>query len=188
MDGKFYFKKKFPMGASISCSTYEELTRSLQFIMQTLAFKYISHILDDVITVSAKNSPDCLQSLERFIELCEELNIPLNHDNTVKPTTIAILHGIEVCTESMTARLPDDKLEKAKCLIHNLCFKKKTTLRELQEVLGFLNFACRVIKPGRAFLRRLYDLTHGISSPFHHIKISQGARKDLRAWSEFLSG
>ena len=115
------------------------------------------------------------------------LNFARNHDKTVKPTTCAVLHGIEVCTVSMTARLPEDKLLKASDLVQRLCFRKTVTLRELQEILGFLNFTCRVIKPGRPFLRRLFDLTRGASKPHHHIRISKGARKDLKAWRVFLS-
>ena len=186
VDGLFYFKKKLPMGASISCRTFEELSKSLQFVMKKLGFKMISHILDDFIFISPASSSECFLALERFIELCKELNIPLNHDKTVKPTTCAVLHGIEVCTVSMTARLPEDKLLKASNLVHQLCFRKRVTLRELQEILGFLNFTCRVIKPGRPFLRRLFDLTRGASKPHHHIRITKGARKDLRAWRLFL--
>ena len=187
VDGLYYFKRKLPMGASISCNTFEEMSKCLQFIMKHLGFRNISHILDDFIFISSKLSSECSLALKRFIELCEELNIPLNHDKTVQPTTCAILHGIEVCTETMTARLPEDKLVKAKDLVHNLCFQKKCTLKEMQEALGFLNFACRVIKPGRPFLRRLFDLTRGVWKPKHRIRITKGARKDLRAWSMFLS-
>ena len=187
VNGLYYFKRKLPMGASISCKTFEEMSKSLQFIMKNLGFRNISHILDDFIFISSKFSSECSLALNRFIELCEELNIPLNHDKTVQPTTCAILHGIEVCTETMTARLPDDKLVKAKDLVHNLCFRKNCTLKDMQQALGFLNFACRVIKPGRPFLRRLFDLVRGVSKPLHHIKITKAARKDLKAWSMFLS-
>ena len=185
-DGYYYFKRKLPMGASISCSTFEELSRALQFILKSMNFKYVHHILDDFVTVSSGLSRDCGLALQRFIELCEELKIPLNHDKTVLPTTKTILHGIEVCTLSMTARLPEDKLLKAKTIIKDLRFKRKTTLKELQKALGFLNFACRVVKPGRIFLRRLFDLTSGVKSPFHHIRLTKASRKDLAAWDSFL--
>ena len=40
--------------------------------------------------------------------------------------------------------------------------RRKVTLVELQSLLGLLNFACKVIRPGRAFLRRLINLTCGL--------------------------
>ena len=45
--------------------------------------------------------------------------------------------------------------------------KSKFTLRDLQSLVGLLNFATAVVLPGRAFLRRLFDLTRGIQEPHH---------------------
>ncbi len=36
-------------------------------------------------------------------------------------------------------------------------------------------------------MRRLFDLTRGVSIPDHRICISSGARKDLLSWQQFLS-
>ena len=40
--------------------------------------------------------------------------------------------------------------------------------------------------PGRAFLRRIIDLTRGKHSPSHHIRLTKEARADLSAWYQFL--
>ena len=61
------------------------------------------------------------------------------------------------------------------------------SLRQLQYVIGLLNVACRVISHGRAFLRRLINLTIGISKPSHHVRLNSEARADLAAWHCFLS-
>ena len=42
-----------------------------------------------------------------------------------------------------------------------------------------LNFACAFIMPGRAFLRRMIDLTIGVSKPFHFIPIMKQVHDDL---------
>ena len=58
--------------------------------------------------------------------------------------------------------LPEDKLAKC-CDQLSSCYRmKRTTLRDLQSLIGLLNFTCSVIVPGRAFLCRLIDLTKGI--------------------------
>lgn len=57
----------------------------------------------------------------------------------------------------------------------------------LQSLTGLLNFACSVIVPGRAFLRRLIDLTVGIQSPHHLIRLSKDVKEDLKVWLSFLS-
>jgi hypothetical protein len=63
------------------------------------------------------------------------------------------------------------------------------TLIELQSCLGFLAFACKVIAPGRPFLRRLIGLTSGLatgSRKFRHIALTADARADIVAWLFFL--
>ena len=60
------------------------------------------------------------------------------------------------------------------------------TLKEVQSLTGLLNFACSVILPGRAFLRRLIDVTIGIQSPFHFIRLKKEMKADLRVWQECL--
>ena len=65
--------------------------------------------------------------------------------------------------------------------------RKKVTLKELQSLIGLLNFACLVVTPGRAFLRRLIDLTCNIQKPHHLIRMNSEARSDLKAWQEFIT-
>ena len=87
----------------------------------------------------------------------------------------------------MEARLPPDKLNKCSALLLDFLHRKKATLREVQSLTGLLNFACSVIVPGRAFLRRLIDQTVGIQSPHHLIRLSKDVKEDLKVWQSFLS-
>ena len=86
----------------------------------------------------------------------------------------------------MELRLPAEKLEKCRRAIASLLNRKSVTLRELQSVIGLLSFACKAIVPGRAFLRRVIDITIGVSQPFHHIKLTAAVKADLQVWLSFL--
>jgi hypothetical protein len=59
----------------------------------------------------------------------------------------------------MEPRLPPAKLHKATELVQHALKKGKINLHELQSVIGFLSFCCKVVPLGRSFLRRLYDAT-----------------------------
>ena len=65
--------------------------------------------------------------------------------------------------------------------------RKKLSLTEMQSITGSLNFACRAVAPGRAFIRRLINRTKGISASHHMIRINKGMRADLKTWEMFLS-
>lgn len=86
----------------------------------------------------------------------------------------------------MMSRLPPDKLEKCRTLVFQFSRRKKVTLQELQSLIGVLNFACLVVVPGRAFLRRLIDLTIGVKKPYYRIKFNNEVRADLAMWLDFL--
>ena len=51
---KIYFDKRLQMGASISCSTFEELSRAIQWVLVTSAATDSdwSHIIDDSIAIA----------------------------------------------------------------------------------------------------------------------------------------
>ena len=55
-----------------------------------------------------------------------------------------------------------------------------------QSLIGILNFACKVVPPGRPFLQRIIHLTRKVNKPYHHIKLNAGFREDIRMWQIFL--
>ena len=95
------------------------------------------------------------------------MGVPIARDKIFDAATILDVAGIELDTIEMTTRLPADKIRKCEAAIAVLDQKKRVTLHQLQSVIGLLNFACSVIVPGRAFLRRLIDLTIGLTKPYH---------------------
>ena len=187
-DNQFYYDKCLAMGASVSCRIFESFSTALQWSLKNkLNINHVSHILDDFIFIGPKNSTLCQKSLETFIELCNELGIPIKHTKTVNACTVITVHGVELDSVRMESRLPHDKLTKGREIIARLQRKKKVTLLELQSAVGFLQFACKVIVPGRTFLRRLIDLSIGLSKPHHHVRITNSVRSDLRMWDDFFS-
>ena len=71
-------------------------------------------------------------------------------------------------------------------MLQDFAKRRKVTLKELQSLIGSLNFACLVVSPGRAFLRRLIDRTCGVVKPHHRIRLRKEDRADIKAWSLFI--
>ena len=119
--------------------------------------------------------------LHNFLAMCKLLGVPIAHEKTVGPNTTLQFAGIELDSVRLEARLPLDKLAKSRTLLHQYYKKRSVTLRELQSLIGLLNFCCSVVVPGRAFLRRLIDLTSGLTRPHHHIRLNREAKQDIYA-------
>ena len=143
------------MGCSISCKLFEQFSTALQWIL-TVKFQVVGmvHVLDDFMFVGGTGSDECKHGLEAFMKLCTDVNIPIHHSKTVLPCTTITFLGIELDSMAMRAKLPQDKVSKIRDLLAQYMRRRKVTLVELQSLLGLLNFACKVIRPGRAFLRR----------------------------------
>ena len=83
-------------------------------------------------------------------------------------------------------RLPADKLIRLQQTIRYWASKRSCTKRELLSLIGQLQHAATVVKPGRTFLRRMIDLAACFSRLDHHIRLNAQFRSDLQWWSLFL--
>ena len=106
---------------------------------------------------------------------------------TKPPTSKITIYGIEIDSDKMEARLPPVKVEKVKENLREMKGKTQTTLRKLQSLIGLLNFACSVVVPGRAFLRRLIDLTCGVSKPHELIELTEETKQNIDTWQSFIN-
>ena len=68
-------------------------------------------------------------------------------------------------------------------------FKPRRSVRlvELQSLIGTLQFACKVVVPSRTFLQWVINLTRGVPSRFHHIRLNKEFFRDLDMWKVFLA-
>ena len=57
--------------------------------------------------------------------------------------------------------------------------------KNLQRLTGVLQFATKVVRPGRPFLRRLYALQEVGNHPDHFVRLNQAARADIMWWYVF---
>ena len=185
-NGKYYFDKALPFGASISCSTFEKFARLLEFcIKEQMKSGNLIHYLDDFLG-GEKCKVACLHAMNIFKSLMSEINVPIADEKTEGPTAVLVFLGLELDSINMTVRIPLDKINATLEKIKHMLSKPKATLREMQSLIGTLNFCCRAIPMGRPFCRRLINATCGLTKPFHHTRINKGIRKDLQMWQNFF--
>ena len=58
--------------------------------------------------------------------------------------------------------------------------------RELGSLVGLLNHTCKVVRPGRTFLRRMFDLLHAVPMHRHRPHPIRLNRSDLAWWRTFV--
>ena len=115
------------------------------------------------------------------------LKAPVVSSKTIGPSQEIEFMGIVLDSIRMEARLPQDKLSRIHDLLDSFKSRRSVRLVELQSLIGTLQFACKVVVPGRTFLQRAIQLTRGVPSRFHHIRLNKEFFKDLDMWKVFLA-
>ena len=69
--------------------------------------------------------------------------------------------------------------------------KKKSTVRDMQHLTGFLNFINKAVVPGRAFTRCMYSkfnsaVKENNLNQYHHIRLDDEFKQDCAMWLYFL--
>lgn len=186
IDRQFYFDRCMPMGCSVSCAVFERFSSFLQACCRRIASSQcILHYLDDFF-FAGKSADECSHLMWCFKAMCERFGVPIASEKTEGPVQVITYLGLEIDSANLQVRVPGEKVEALLGMLEEYTSKSKVTLRQMQSLIGSLNFVCRAIGPGRAFLRRLIDLTRGVTRAHHRIRISKGAKADLLAWKEFL--
>ncbi|VDH93448.1 Hypothetical predicted protein [Mytilus galloprovincialis] len=185
--GEYYLNKMLPMGASISCALWEKFAKALHWIIQLKSGNDdILHYLDDFLFVESSQTSKVGNTLKLFQEVCNKIGIPLASDKTTLPTTLLMFLGIEFDTQNLIMRLPNEKLVKLSQKIRDTLDSSKITLKDMQSLLGLLNFACKVVAPGRTFCRRLINSTIGVRKSYYKIRVNKQMKADLEVWLDFL--
>ncbi|VDI26658.1 Hypothetical predicted protein [Mytilus galloprovincialis] len=147
--------------------------------------KHILHLLDDFLTVDPPEF-DAERTMALMTMIFNRLNVPLAANKTMGPLTCIEYLGIVLDTDKLEARLPANKVERICKFIISIIQKSTCTKRELLQLLGHLNFASRVIVPGRSFVSYLIKLSTKVKELHFYVNLRKEARVDLEFWLRFL--
>ena len=148
--------------------------------------KSIINVLDDFLLIEKGEDLGKI-ALGSFIRMCDMIQIPLKMSKTIKPCTNIEFLGLRLDSVRREVILPSAKVTALKFELRAAIEEESLSLREVQSLIGKLNFACLAVPMGRTFLRRLIDTTRGTLRPRRRIITTRQTRKDMEAWLVFLS-
>ena len=147
---------------------------------------HIDHYLDDYITMGAPATSECQRNLSIILDKCEILGVPIGSEKLVGPSTCLTFLGIEINTEEGVMRLPTEKLARIQSQIRDWSQHRVCRKQQLESLIGLLQHACRVVRPGRSFFWRMISLLNHSHHPYHHIRLTKHFRADFCWWQTFL--
>ena len=182
-----YIDATLPFGLRSAPKIFTAVADALEWILRARGLSRVYHYLDDFLILTQPGDGE--RELRLMCSTCQELDVPLAMEKKEGPATCLEFLGIEIDTVALELRLPRDKLLRVKELVESWRGRKMCRLRELQSLVGSLQHACKVVRPGRSFVRRMHELlkrsdsTAGMSA---QVRLNRGFQADIEWWSAFL--
>ena len=144
------------------------------------------HYLDDFLIVAHPASNQCRDDLRRLLDVFTHLRVPIAEDKLEGPTTSLWFLGIELDSDRMVLCLPQEKLSKLHILLARWRLWRYCQIGDLRSLVGKLQHASKVVRPGRTFLHRMFELLKGSRGRRPLIRLNAAFRSDLAWWHTFL--
>ena len=184
--GNVFLDICLPFGLRSAPKIFSAIADALLWIMLQRGVKKAIHYLDDFLIIGASFT-DCHNQLEHALSTCDDLGVPVSLSKLEGPATTLTFLGINIDTIQGELSLPQEKLTRILQLLNKWTYRKACRKRELLSLIGELQHAASIVRPGRPFLRHLIDLSRIPKRLNHFVRLSSSAQADIMWWLCFMS-
>ena len=185
--GAVFIDNCLPFGLRSAPRLFNTAANLLEWILVHQGITFVLHYLDDFLTVGSAGTPECHQNLQLLIQVCRMLGIPLATEKVEGPATELEFLGILLDSTRMEARLPEDKFSRNSTKVQEWLGKRSATKTEILSLVGLLQHAAKVVRPGRTFVSRMYKVAAKVQELDFYTRLNKEFRSDLYWWHIFLT-
>lgn len=176
---------RLPFGGKSAPSIFHRITQSIRRMMSRRGFHNVIVYLDDFLVVGCSYE-ECQKAYDVLCSLLLALGFQISPNKLVPPCQSLTFLGVQIDTVKLTLSLPAKKLDSLKVLLASFQIKRRATKRQLQQLAGKLNWACKVVFGGRTFLRRILDLMNTLPKQSSKCCLTSEFYSDIEWWVQFL--
>ena len=184
-NGAVFIDKVLPFGLRSAPKIFSAVADAILWILTKKDITKGLHYLDDFVLVAGSRE-EALRQKQAMLSTFENLQVPIEQSKLEGPDTCLTFLGIEIDTDQLQLCLPHKKLVDLKALLAAYMGHISIPKKEVERLTGLLQFACKVVRPGRPFLHRLYVLQEIGSHPRHLVRLNKPARADIIWWHLFV--
>lgn len=181
----YFYDTKLPFGASKSPSIFQSLSSAVCRIMKVRYNLLVISYLDDFLIIN-DSYDSCKYALQKLLEVLRVLGFHINYNKISGPAQSLIFLGVLINTVQMTLSLPDEKLADFHLLLKSFTVKRRASKRQLESLIGSLNWASQVIQGGRPFMRRMINLKNTLKNHSDKALLNSEFSADLAWWLIFM--
>ena len=150
----------------------------MAFAFSKVGFRVVNYI-DDI--AGAEHASKATLAFESLAALLSCLGLKESVDKACPPSTSMPFLGIVFDTVAGTLTIPQSKLDEILCLLQEWLGRTRASKKEVQSVIGSLNFLAACIRPGRIYMSRLLNFLRGMPES-RSIPLTYEFKCDLRWW------
>ena len=186
-EGTVYLRdNRLCMGLSSSPFVFSKISDFVERCMVREGYDECVNYLDDFCVIG-RDVTGCATAQQILLCLLRRLGFYVSFKKLTPPSQITRFLGIDIDSICMELRLPTDKLEKLVTQLRLYIRRRKATRLELEGLGGVLAHCCKVVRGGRTFSRRVYDLIASAKKAGHKVRLNEEFRLDLNWWLEFAA-
>ena len=176
---------RLPFGRKSAPGIFHQITQAVKRMMARRDYSLLVVYLDDFLIIG-ETKEACQEAYDALCNLLVALGFQLSSTKLIPPTQCLVFLGAEIDTVNMSLSLPQAKLEDLKSVVLSFLHRQQASKRQLQQLAGKLNWACKVVYGGRTLLRRVLDCLNTLTNPSSRCRLTADFHKDLLWWYGFL--
>lgn len=180
--GLFFFDVNSPQGLRTGAMFCQRTTNAVRYIMNQMGY-FLMNYLDDL---HGCELPDrAWKSFEALLRVMRDIRRDIAHNKTTTPCQVVEVLGIWFDIVMQIIAVGPDRLSELMQLLEKWRFQTHATKKDMQRLIGKLQFVAKCIRPGRLFISRLLRwMTSLRDNEFR--AIDRETRLDIKFWYDFL--
>ena len=175
------FDKTAVMGSRSAPYMCQRMTNFIRHIMCNINH-FIANYVDDFMGLG--KPPKVWTGFITLQNLLRDLGASEALQKTIEPTTQLEFLGVWFNMEDMTISVTKERMEELEMELEDWSKREKYSRKQLESLLGRLQFISNCVRPGRILVFRLRNALRATGPGKHVITVEM--RKDVMWWKRFL--
>ena len=181
-DNFIFFDVALSMGSKSSAYCCQRFSDCITFIFKSQGYEDVNY-LDDLGGAEEENKAD--EAFQCLGHILQRIGVEESKNKATPPSFIAVFLGILINTITMTLEITSERRDEIKAILTDWLNRKSATLKDIQKLLGKLNFVCSTVRAGRVFITRIINELKRFPTRGRR-RLSKDIKMDIRWWSTFM--
>lgn len=182
IEDQFYFDLVLPNGIRSGAYIMQRISTAIKYIFVQEGYD-LENFLDDL--ASCELETVAWTAYDTLGQIITSIGLMESPEKACPPKVEMVFLGTGLNTESMTLFITPDRVDELLALLEEWKGKTHAKLREVQSLLGKLNFVTNCVRSSRIYVSRILNFLRQLK-PAVTYKVPYAVVQDVEWWHEFI--